>query len=63
MTVNKFNHNDLHKRGEIELGRDICGDTYFRVYTGCEWLDDFYTCDTLEHAERVSKELQAKTIY
>jgi len=52
-----------HYRGQIELGTDILKHTYFRVYTGCEWLDDFYTCDTLQDAERISKELQAKTIY
>lgn len=46
-----------HKRGEIEQAKDILGDTFYRVYRGCEWLDDFFTCDDLETAKKISEEL------
>lgn len=63
MPVNKFNHNDQHKRGEIEARKNLANNPYYRVYTGCKHFDDFYACDTLEHAEQMSKALQANTIY
>lgn len=34
-----------HTRGQIELSKDILGDLFAKVYTGCPYLDDYYTCD------------------
>ena len=48
---------ESHKRGEIETTKDFMGETYFRIYTGCKHLDDFYTTNTLKHAEKISLEL------
>lgn len=47
-----------HNRGQIEKAKDILGDTFYKVFIGCEYLDDYYTIDTLEHAENISKELR-----
>ena len=45
-------------RGQIEKSKDILGDVFYKVFTGCKHLNDYYTVDTLEHAETISKELK-----
>lgn len=46
-----------HKRGQIERFKDCIGDYAYRVFTGCKWIDDYYTCDTRAHAESIAIEL------
>lgn len=48
-----------HKRGEITSHIDNIFEQnrFYRVYTGCQWLDDFYTCEDIETAQRISNEL------
>jgi len=46
-----------HKRGEIVQARDYVGDTFFKVFTGCKWLDDYYTVSSLSHAKKLQAEM------
>lgn len=46
-----------HTRGQIEKCIDMFGDAYYKIYTGCKHLDDFYTADNDITANRVSQEL------
>lgn len=47
-----------HKRGQIVECQDIIGETYYMVFTGCEFIDAFYTLDTLEQATKISNKIQ-----
>jgi hypothetical protein len=51
-----------HKRGQITAHNDCIfkEGTYYKIYTGCEWLDDYYIAESLDHAEKISKELKEK---
>jgi len=46
-----------HNRGQIEKKTDMFKEIYFRIYTGCQHLDDFYTCNTFAQAKQISEEL------
>lgn len=46
-----------HYRGQIVKSKDILGDTFYKVFTGCHFIDDFYTCNTENDAKKISKEL------
>ena len=45
-------------RGAIEESKDILGDTFYKVYTGCKFLNDFYTCNDYKTALRIQDELR-----
>ena len=45
-------------RGTIQQAKDILGDTFYKVYTGCKFLNDFYTCNDYETALRIQAELR-----
>ncbi len=47
-----------HARGQIEEAKDMFKEVFFKVYTGCKFLDDFYTCDSLKQATAISNELK-----
>jgi hypothetical protein len=48
-----------HKRGQIVTCKDILGDTFYKIFTGCDLLDDFYTTSTYEKALQIQEELKA----
>lgn len=49
---------NAHKRGQIETCIDSAKVTFYKVYTGCKYLDDYYCVDTAKHALSISKEVQ-----
>lgn len=49
-----------HERGQIVKSKDILNEEYYKVFTGCHYLDDFYTCDDYETALKISNELKQK---
>jgi hypothetical protein len=50
-----------HERGQIERYQAIDGIGY-RVYTGCQLIDDYYTCDDYATALRMALELIADQV-
>lgn len=46
-----------HQRGTIEKDKAITGQVFYRVYTGCQYLDDYYSVGTLAHAEQIKAEM------
>jgi hypothetical protein len=52
-----------HLRGQIVESTDFCTNKpFFKVFTGCEWLDDFYTCDDYQTALNISNELKQRGV-
>jgi hypothetical protein len=51
-----------HKRGEITSHNDgiFKEGTYYKIYTGCQYLDDYYIAEDKETALRVSNELKER---
>lgn len=46
-----------HLRGAIDECKDFGGDTFFKVYTGDEHCDQFYTTDDWGTAVKIQREL------
>lgn len=49
-----------HTRGQIKECKDMFNNSYYRIYTGCKHLDDFYTTDTYSKALELQQELNNK---
>jgi hypothetical protein len=46
-----------HKRGEIVESISFTGNKFYKVFIGCQWLDDYYTVDTYKHALQIQTEM------